>query len=241
MKSRPIFLAILLLALLIPAAAGVAAHAAGDWSLPLSAATSGGGHSAGGELALQGVLGQAAIGRSSGGTLMLNGGLLGELLPSGRTMYLPLIFRQGGEPWTYLAEAEPNNTFGTANPVAPLPLVISGVHDGAADTGDVFAVALSVGPVLHAGLDTGNPDGVQFLAYDPAGEEILRDIEPPYSLVFAPTYAGTYYLYVFTPAGVNNQAAYTLRLWTAGTQVETQPAAMPLLPERLDLAPAIRP
>ena len=109
----------------------------------------------------------------------------------------------------HLEESEPNDTFDTAD-VAPVPAVIAGHHDGQAETGDVFALALSAGDKVHVSLVTGDETGVQVVVYDTNKDELTRDFAAPFDVSFVAVGDGVYFVYVFTPAEADNTAAYTL-------------------------------
>lgn len=124
-------------------------------------------------------------------------------------VYLPLVFFF--IPQTVVEEVEPNNTFAQAQPLSDLPASVNGTHDGETDTGDVYQIELTAGQIVHITLTTVNPIGVQLLAYH--GEnpnEFVRDFEAPFELTFLAIATGSYFLYVYTPANVNNTGAYTL-------------------------------
>ncbi len=92
-----------------------------------------------------------------------------------------------------------------------MPVSVNGLHDGTADTGDVYQIELTAGKIVHVTLTTENPTGVQLLAY--SGEnptELVRDFEAPFELTFLAIATGTYSLYVFTPGEANNAGVYTL-------------------------------
>ncbi len=111
-----------------------------------------------------------------------------------------------------MSEQEPNDLFAQAQAL-PVPGILHGTHDGAANTGDVYQITLQAGQIVEVVLSTDNPTGVQLLAYGgEAPDEIVRDFEAPHTLNFVATTTGTYYLYVFTPDSANNPAAYTLRV-----------------------------
>jgi hypothetical protein len=123
-------------------------------------------------------------------------------------IYLPLV---QVEPARVL-EQEPNDLFAQAQTI-PVPVILNGTHDGAANTGDVFQFTLQAGQIIQVLLSTDDPTGIQLLAYGgEAPDEIVRDFDTPYELNFVATTTGTYYLYVFTPGSANNAAAYTLRI-----------------------------
>lgn len=124
-------------------------------------------------------------------------------------VYLPLVFFF--IPLTVVQEVEPNNTFSQAQPLPDLPTSVNGTHDGEVDTGDVYQIELTAGQIVHVTLATANPTGVQLLAYH--GEnpnEIVRDFEAPFEVTFLAIASGSYFLYVYTPANVNNTGKYTL-------------------------------
>jgi hypothetical protein len=113
-----------------------------------------------------------------------------------------------------LSESEPNNLFSEADAILALPVLISGQHDAADGTGDVFLLKLKASQVVHVNLETENAAGVQLLAYGgEKPEEIIRDFTEPFELHFVAVAEGTYFIYVYTPATITNQAAYELRIY----------------------------
>ena len=121
------------------------------------------------------------------------------------TIHLPLILKN----WRSQQETEPNDLFAQANAI--IPGSVSGAHDGAAGTGDVFSMELEAGQIVDVQLSTQNPNGVQLIAYGgEAPDEIVRDFTPPFEINFVAVASGRHYLYVFSPANVNNAARYVL-------------------------------
>src|SRR5512145_1833872 len=142
-------------------------------------------------------------------------------------VYLPLIAKQyplvtptftpTPTPTVFVVtESEPNDTFAQANEVSVIPAKISGQHDGAAGSGDVFRFDLQAGQIVAINLNSSDTNGLQVLIYGPEGDELGRDFDAPHSLSVLAVSSGTYYLYIFTPSDVNNSGTYTASLSVSG-------------------------
>ena len=234
-KHRKLLLILLLVCLVIP----MGVLAAEDWQVLLARPTGGGLVSTGGDYQLAGAVGQADAGRLYGSGYRVNGGVMGEIFQTGeRLIFLPLTLRFN--PIT-VYESEPNDYYSQANMLDTLPVRVLGNHDGTAETGDVYQLAILSGQLLRVTLATGDTNGVQLLAYDSAGVEVVRDFEAPFSLSLTAEYDGLYYLYVFTPAEANNSASYALIVWLSGQAAQTSILAPTMDDGRLEQAPLINP
>ena len=234
-KHRKLLLILLLVCLVIP----MGVLAAEDWQVLLARPTGGGLVSTGGDYQLAGAVGQADAGRLYGSGYRVNGGVMGEIFQTGeRLIFLPLTLRF--TPIT-VYESEPNDYYSQANMLDTLPVRVLGNHDGSLDTGDVYQLAMLSGQLLRVTLATGDTNGVQLLAYDSAGVEVVRDFEAPFSLSVTTTYDGLYYLYVFTPAEANNSASYALIVWLSGQAAQASILAPTMDIDQLEQAPLINP
>lgn len=122
-------------------------------------------------------------------------------------LYLPVTTRG----YSSVNEVEPNNSFNQAQNIT-LPIYVLGAHDGATGTGDLYAITLGAGEQARVRVETKNTAGLQVLIYNSANKEIARDFEAPYDLTFMAVSSGPTYVYLFTPADINNIGTYRITL-----------------------------
>ncbi|HNT56021.1 MAG TPA: hypothetical protein PKG95_14995, partial [Anaerolineaceae bacterium] len=155
----------------------------------LARPTGGGLVSTGDEYQLAGAVGQADAGRLSGPSYRLNGGVMGEMLPiftGPRHFYLPITLRSPSYVIAY--EIEPNDYYSQASVLDIMPVRVFGAHDGGAGTGDVYQIPfVTGGQTVQVNLFDNDVNGVQLLAYNSAGDELVRDFDSPFSLSFTAT------------------------------------------------------
>jgi len=226
-KERLKFLVLMTLlgmALLFTSAPALAQEIAAVFDIGWWTVDNGGGSSSGSVYSIDGTLGQPDAGVLTGGSYSISGGFWGAASPDappvawGGYIYLPLSLRGfcGSSP----VELEPNNLIDDANRLCP-GRSVSGSHDGAAGTGDLFR--METDKPFQLTLTTARLDGVQLLLYvwqDDALELIEQDATDPFLISHTPTQTQRFYVYVYSDAGVANTASYTLNT-SSGTLQQT--------------------